>query len=262
MFGRSASRIRRGEDRLAGAADLIVASNPVVADAWRERGRADTLLIPFGCDAERFAASDQAPPAEDVHLTPPVAGFVGHLGDRIDLRLIEAVADKGVSLLLVGPRHPRFELKRMDELLARKNVQWVGAKPFEALPSYLRAIDVGLVPYADSAFNRGSFPLKTLEYLAVGRGFVARDLPAIRWLVDQGGRTCRAPHRGRLGAGDLRGSRRAYAHPKGGRRGAPPGLCGRAQLGQAGRGVRSGTGRETWPVRRIPDPDMTGPEID
>ena len=185
LFGSSAERISSGELRLAAAADLIVASNPVVADAWRGRGRADTLLIPFGADAERFAATDQAPPAGDVELPAPVVGFVGHLGDRIDLRLLEAVADSGRSLLLVGPRHPRFELERMEQLLARANVQWVGPKQFEALPSYLRAIDVGLVPYADSAFNRGSFPLKTLEYLAAGRGVVATDLPAIRWLVEQ-----------------------------------------------------------------------------
>jgi teichuronic acid biosynthesis glycosyltransferase TuaH len=31
------------------------------------------------------------------------------------------------------------------------------------LPGYLRMMDVGLVPYRDSPFNRGSFPLKTLE---------------------------------------------------------------------------------------------------
>ena len=49
-------------------------------------------------------------------------------------------------------------------------------------PGYFRLIDVGLVPYGDSPFNRGSFPLKTLEYLAAGRGVVASDLPATRWL--------------------------------------------------------------------------------
>jgi teichuronic acid biosynthesis glycosyltransferase TuaH len=181
LFGLSAGRIRRGEERLAAAADLVVTSNPLVADTWRSRGR-ETALIPFGCDAERFAATDQAPAAADVRLPRPIAGFVGHLGDRVELRLLEAVAETGCSLLLVGPAHPRFELERMARLLARPNVCWVGAKPFEVLPSYLRAIDVGLVPYQDSAFNRGSFPLKTLEYLAAGRGVVATDLPAIRWL--------------------------------------------------------------------------------
>jgi len=61
-------------------------------------------------------------------------------------------------------------------------VTWVGPKPFGALPGYLRVIDVGLVPYRNSAFNRGSFPLKTLEYLAAGRGVVGTGLPATRWL--------------------------------------------------------------------------------
>ena len=42
---------------------------------------------------------------------------------------------------------------------------------------------VGLLPYGDTAFNRGSFPLKTLEYLAAGRGVVATNLPTIRWLA-------------------------------------------------------------------------------
>ena len=87
-----------------------------------------------------------------------------------------------MSLLLVGPRQASFETERIERLFARPNVQWVGPKPFASLPSYLRAIDVGLTPYTDTAFNRGSFPLKTLEYLAAGRGAVASDLPSVREL--------------------------------------------------------------------------------
>jgi teichuronic acid biosynthesis glycosyltransferase TuaH len=58
----------------------------------------------------------------------------------------------------------------------------VGEKPFDAMPSYHRAIEVGLTPYRDTDFNRASFPMKTLEYLAAGRGAVSTDLPAVRWL--------------------------------------------------------------------------------
>ena len=43
-------------------------------------------------------------------------------------------------------------------------------------------MDVGLLPYDFSPFNVGSFPLKTLEYLAAGLPVVATSLPAIRWL--------------------------------------------------------------------------------
>jgi glycosyltransferase involved in cell wall biosynthesis len=118
-----------------------------------------------------------------VDLPGPVAGFVGHINERMDLRLLEAVAGAGHSLLLVGPRDAGFEPARFEALLRHPRVRWVGPKPTALLPGYLRLIDVGLVPYTGSAFNRGSFPLKTLEYLAAGRAVVATDLPAARWLA-------------------------------------------------------------------------------
>jgi teichuronic acid biosynthesis glycosyltransferase TuaH len=43
-------------------------------------------------------------------------------------------------------------------------------------------MQVGLVPYTLSEFNRASFPLKTLEYLAAGLPVVSTNLPATRWL--------------------------------------------------------------------------------
>jgi len=57
------------------------------------------------------------------------------------------------------------------------------------LPSYLGLIGVGLVPYADTPFNRASFPLKTLEYLAGGRAVVSTPLPAVD-LLETGLVTC------------------------------------------------------------------------
>jgi teichuronic acid biosynthesis glycosyltransferase TuaH len=181
MLGVGAGRLAEGERRLGAEADLVVAANPEVAATWRRRGR-DVALVPYGCDAAAFAAVDRAPIPLDVDLPRPIAGFVGHVGERIDLRLLEAVAARGRSLLLVGPRHPRFEAARLATLLARPNVRWVGARPFESLPAYLGVMDAGLVPYTRSGFNVASFPLKTLEYLAAGLPVVATDLPAHRWL--------------------------------------------------------------------------------
>lgn len=181
LLGLSESALRSGEASLAAAADLVVTSTPGVDAHWRARG-ADPVLVPYGCDAQAYADVDRQPWPDDVDLPRPIAGFVGFLGDRIDYRLLEAVADRGCSLLLVGARHPRSDDGPLDRLLRRSNVAWVGPQPFEALPRYLRAIDVGVVPYADTPFNRGSFPLKTLEYLAAGRPVVATGLPATRWL--------------------------------------------------------------------------------
>ncbi|HUC58434.1 MAG TPA: glycosyltransferase [Streptosporangiaceae bacterium] len=181
LLGENARQLGHRERRVAAAADLVVAASPLVASTWKDRGLSPAL-IPFGTDAAAYLDVDSAPLPADVRLPHPVAGFIGRINERTDLALLEAIADRGRSLLLVGPKEPSFAPGRFAALTARPNVCWTGAKPFRELPGYLRIIDVGLVPYADSAFNRGSFPLKTLEYLAAGRAVVTTDLPAIRWL--------------------------------------------------------------------------------
>jgi len=175
------NRLRRQEARHLGNADHIVAVSPELTDGWRARGF-DVTLIANGVDDQLFAGTDAACLPGDVLLAGPIVGFVGFLSNRIDLGLLETIAARGRSLLLVGPRQLSFEIDRIARLLDFPNVAWVGPKAFEELPSYLRVMDVGITPYTDTAFNRASFPLKTLEYLAAGRGAVATDLPSTRWL--------------------------------------------------------------------------------
>ena len=182
LLGLNAKLVDGLERRVAASASLVVVASPVVADTWLSRGL-DPVLIPFGTDVDAYLGIEDAPLPSDVDLPGPVAGVVGRINDRTDLSLLEAIADRGQSLLLVGRKDAEFEPDRFDALRRRRNVCWVGPKPADALPSYLRVMDVGLVPYRDSPFNRGSFPLKTLEYLAAGRAVVATDLPAIRWLA-------------------------------------------------------------------------------
>jgi teichuronic acid biosynthesis glycosyltransferase TuaH len=162
-------------------ADTLVAVSDQIAERWSRMGH-HVHIIPNGCDCKAFTKVDETAPANDVHLPPPIAGLVGQLSDRIDLDYLEAVADRGISLLLIGPLSPAIDRSRFDALTNRSNVQWVASRPFAELPSYFRLIKVGLTPYADSAFNRASYPLKTLEYLAAGRSAVVSDLPAHRSL--------------------------------------------------------------------------------
>lgn len=169
----------RADEALAAAAGVIIAANPSVAESLRARGHA-ARLIPFGCDYELFGTP--VVPAQEVRLRAPMAVFMGHLGDRIDLDILESVAAAEINLLVVGPFHPHTDAERFSAVLGRPNVQWVGAKDFEELPRYLAHADVGILPYTFSRFNIGSFPLKTLEYLAAGLPVVATGLPAIEWL--------------------------------------------------------------------------------
>ena len=181
LWGVDGDRLAAAEERLARASDLVVAVNEGAAERLASRGL-PAKYLPNGCDSVFFAGVDSAPSPPDLELTGPIAAFIGHINGRTDLALLEAVADSGVSLLLIGPKDARFEPDRFARLTARGNVQYLGLRQFEQLPSYLKMVDVGLVPYGHTEFNRWSFPMKALECLSAGRPVVSTSLSAMRWL--------------------------------------------------------------------------------
>jgi len=189
-MGQDAGRLRRQERRALHRADVVVTVSPGLRDRWAEVRRAlgrpgDPVLVPNGCNAPNGCGPDLAgPDLAGLDLPGPVVGLVGHLSDRIDMGVLEAVADTGLTLLIVGPHDARWEPRRFAALAARPTVHYAGRVPTDAVAGYLAAIDVGITPYRDTPFNRASFPLKTLEYLAAGRSVVSTDLPAARWLAD------------------------------------------------------------------------------
>jgi teichuronic acid biosynthesis glycosyltransferase TuaH len=177
------TRVAQEERNSLRRADLVLAVGPELAERWRGSG-AEPVLFPNGCDPDAYLG-DAGPVVLPEGFPTPVAGLSGHLSDRIDLTLLEAVAETGIGLLLVGPRDPGWHPERVDSLLAKENVHHAGAVPFDGLVPFLARFDVGLTPYADTAFNRASFPLKTLEYLAAGKPVVSSDLPASRRLREE-----------------------------------------------------------------------------
>lgn len=117
-------------------------------------------------------------------MREPIAGVVGQLNERLDLSLLSGVIERGIPVRIVGPRRDRDPIfgKKLAILLSAPSVDYVGAVEPGEIPRHLSRLGVGLTPYTDTAFNRSSFPLKTLEYLASGLGVVSSDLPAVRWL--------------------------------------------------------------------------------
>jgi teichuronic acid biosynthesis glycosyltransferase TuaH len=175
-------RLAAVRDRMIARADEVAVVSPPLRDQFRERGR-EAVLIPNGCAPEAYSAIADEPWPDDVpRFERPAVGFAGHINARIDLGLLEAVAGAGHPLLLIGPHDAAYEPDRFRALTDRPNVCWTGRKSFAELAAYLGVIRVGLTPYRLDDFNRASFPIKTLDYLAAGRGAVSTDLPATRWL--------------------------------------------------------------------------------
>lgn len=181
LMGTSARRNARGEHKMLRTADAVVAANPLLVERAAAEGVA-AACIPFGCDIDNFPASIRRPAPADVGIAGPYALVMGQFGHRVERPLLDAIAARGVPLVLIGPFHDAAAQADFAPLLARPDVTYLGARPFGDLGPYLAAAGVGLVPYRNDAFNRASFPLKTLEYLASGLPVVATDLPALRWL--------------------------------------------------------------------------------
>jgi teichuronic acid biosynthesis glycosyltransferase TuaH len=249
LMGLSADRIKAQERRAAANADVIAVVSPMLADHWSALG-ANPVLIPNGCYP---AYGDVQPtPADLGGLPRPVVGLIGQLSERIDLDILTAVADAGFSLLIVGPHNPRWEPERFAALCARPNVRYVGRVPGEAVPPYLAAIDVGLTPYADSPFNRASFPMKTLEYFSAGVPAVCTDLPGSRWLWDDLARTDDAA--GELmalvsGPADVVAAVRALVGEPGGPAASGPGAAAPGADLRRSERCRAFAARHTWAKR-------------
>jgi teichuronic acid biosynthesis glycosyltransferase TuaH len=178
LIGQNASERRRRDERMAREADVVVACSEVLRQRWASI-RSDVILIPNGVDADAFRTDPLRPMPRSGE---PKAGFVGTIGNRIDFDVLGAVGETGLEVVLVGPLQGTADRRPFDNLLARPNVQWMGFQRFEDLPTLMSGFSVGMTPYGDNPFNRASFPLKTLEYLAAGLPVVSTDLPATRWL--------------------------------------------------------------------------------
>lgn len=162
-------------------ADLVLAVSPALADVVARRaGTAGVEVLANGSEpvAELPAPAPAGSPAI----------LIGQLNERLDVGILEDLVGAGVPLTVVGPRADRDPAfgRRLDEVLAAPGVDWLGARPYEELAGLMAVASVGITPYADSPFNRSSFPLKTLEYLGAGLPVVSTDIPAARWLDAEG----------------------------------------------------------------------------
>lgn len=176
LVGLPTDSLERSVGSLCRSADLVVAVSPTLAETLRSKGVVP-VVIPNACDPELFSSATPPPPS-----APRSVGFVGHLSDRVDVELLLELARTGAPVKVIGPVQETMTRGHFDELLAHPGVEWLGPQPYAALPRLLSDVTTCVLPYTDSAFNRASFPLKALEYLAAGRRVVGTDLPALRWL--------------------------------------------------------------------------------
>jgi glycosyltransferase involved in cell wall biosynthesis len=156
-------------------ADCIVCTSESLAERFARPGRR-VEFVPNGADVHLFenaAALEEPAPIRD--LARPRAAYAGTIDYRCDADAICAVADR-MPVVVLGYAADAQTVRR---LRMHRNVRYVGAVPQAAVPAYLGAADVLLMPYLDNAATRFIYPQKLHEYLATGRPVVASRLPAL-----------------------------------------------------------------------------------
>ena len=178
--GMDRALVERLEGELLARADRVVASSRALV-ARKGCHHSDVRYLPHGVSwAHMHTALEQPPlPAGLVDIGRPIAGFVGQIGDHVDLPLLAAVAAAlpQVQFVLIGPAaDPTLALPTAD------NLHYLGARAHAELPSYLARFDVALMPFADTPRVRYAHPTKVREYLAAGCPVVATPHPELAGL--------------------------------------------------------------------------------
>jgi UDP-galactopyranose mutase len=130
-------------------------------------------LYPSGVEFAHFAqAATISPHPLYAHLPHPVYGYFGVIDERLDLEVLNALADSDAQTVMIGP------VVKIDPavLPRRPNVHFTGAVDYADLPAFLAGFDVAILPFARNAATANISPTKTPEYLAGGKPVVSTPI--------------------------------------------------------------------------------------
>ncbi|WP_046243462.1 glycosyltransferase [Hymenobacter terrenus] len=134
----------------------------------------NSFYIGNGFDAAQFDEGLDTPIPDDLAAISGLRiGYVGALiTERLDLNLLTelARARPAWNFVLLGWEDQAFASSALHTL---PNVFFLGRKHTRDVPAYLRHFDVCLNPQVLNDITRSNFPLKILEYLAMGKPVVA-----------------------------------------------------------------------------------------
>lgn len=171
------------DEELTNRSDLVLYVNRVLYEQGVAANR-NSLLLGHGVDFEFFvrsAESEDVP--EDISgIARPIVGFFGDVSDKTsDLALLEFAAKKlpDVSFVFVGA--VSADVSRIREL---SNVHFLGQKAYEQIPFYGKEFDVAIMPWNQNKWIEFCNPVKTKEYLALGRPIVSMYYPEVEPYAD------------------------------------------------------------------------------
>jgi len=170
---------------------LMQKSDVVVCNSYDFTKRAKlynphSYYIGNGFNVEQYLKKESSPIPDDLKDIPgPRIGYVGALITlRLDLTLLidMAKAKPLWSFVLIGWEDEEFKNSELHQL---PNVYFLGKKHTQEVPAYIEQFDVCLNPQIINEITIGNFPLKVVEYLALGKPVVATATNTMKEVFSQ-----------------------------------------------------------------------------
>jgi len=117
-----------------------------------------------------FLSKETILPEDMKGIKKPIIGYFGSLTDSNDLDLIKYLANNrpNYSFVLIG--QPSIEY---NELKCIANIYLLGKKDYKEIPLYGKYFDVCFMAWKMTEWIKQCSPVKTMEYLALGKPVVA-----------------------------------------------------------------------------------------
>ena len=171
----------KDHERLVNNAFLVLTTAEKLFQATRTL-RPDAILCPNGVDYSHFALNRekdaQTLPDDLVPIVErgnPIVGYYGALAEWFDYELVEKVARlrEDISIVIIGPD---YDGTMPPSILDLPNLDWLGVKSYEKLPTYLAYFDVAMIPFLLNEITHATSPLKLFEYMAGGKPVIVTPM--------------------------------------------------------------------------------------
>lgn len=179
----SRRRLEQNEQAMMAMVDAVVVVSESLYQA-KSAFNPHTWVVRNGVDYRRYAdcLADPRLPERLEAIPPPRLGYIGLLGEKVDLGLLEALAvdHPEWSLVFLSAVKLDEQAETWQAMRALPNVYLLDPVPASQVPDYVKGFQVGLMPYVADLQVQNSSPLKLYDYMAAGIPIVSVDMPPAR----------------------------------------------------------------------------------
>lgn len=151
----TARRVKLEEQMTMHYSDVVIAINEYHLERTQVRSSNEGFVIPNGIDLTKYPLTKRRRNRKCI--------YVGGINSRIDLpKLIDVLHCNDLTIDMYGP--VTIDISNIPS----ERIHFCGEVAASEIPTLLQDYEYGFLPYSDNDFNKGSQPLKVLQYMAAG----------------------------------------------------------------------------------------------